>query len=194
MSDQMNMADMFGKMMDMQKKMSETQETLASKSATAEAGGGMVKVTANGQQRITSISIEKEVVDPEDIELLEDLIMAGINKALDEVALILGRVPLLELEASGHTDSKGTDSYNQMLAKKRSASVVSYLTSKGIDGKRIRSISKGESTPVAINTKPDGSDSPDGRKLNRRVEFRVVNQDLINVKIEEIIVPENLKK
>ena len=88
MSDDMNMADMFGKMMDMQKKMSETQNTLATKSASAEAGGGMVKVTANGQQRITSIKIEKEVVDPEDIELLEDLIMAGINKALDEVALI----------------------------------------------------------------------------------------------------------
>ena len=88
MADQMNMADMFGKMMDMQKKMSETQTTLASITVTAEAGGGMVKVTANGQQRVTSISIEKEVVDPEDIELLEDLIIAGVNKALDEAALV----------------------------------------------------------------------------------------------------------
>ena len=88
MSDQMNMADMFGKMMDMQKKMSETQDTLAGKSVTAEAGGGMVKVTANGQQRITAISIEKEVVDPEDVELLEDLVIAGVNKALEEAANI----------------------------------------------------------------------------------------------------------
>ena len=86
MSDPNNMADMFGKMMDMQKKMSETQETLASVIVTAEAGGGMVKVTANGQQRVTAISIEKEVVDPEDVELLEDLIMAGVNKALEEAA------------------------------------------------------------------------------------------------------------
>lgn len=88
MSDQMNMADMFGKMMDMQKKMSETQDTLASKTVTAEAGGGMVKVTANGQQRITAITIEREVVDPEDVELLEDLVIAGVNKALDEAAVI----------------------------------------------------------------------------------------------------------
>ena len=82
----MNMADMFGKMMDVQKKMAETQDHLASKSVTAEAGGGMVKVTASGQQRITAISIEKEVIDPEDVELLEDLIIAGVNKALDEAA------------------------------------------------------------------------------------------------------------
>jgi DNA-binding YbaB/EbfC family protein len=88
MTDEMNMADMFGKMMDVQKKMAETQEHLAGKSVTAEAGGGMVKVTANGQQRITAISVEKEVVDPEDIELLEDLIIAGVNKALDEAAAL----------------------------------------------------------------------------------------------------------
>jgi len=88
MSDGMNMADMVGKMMDMQKKMSATQEVLAAKSVTAEAGGGMVKVTANGVQRITGISIEKEVIDPQDPELLEDLIMAGVNKALEEGAAL----------------------------------------------------------------------------------------------------------
>lgn len=86
MSNGMNMADMFGKMMDMQRKMAETQEMLATKSVTAEAGGGMVKVTANGLQRVTSIKIEKDVVDPEEMELLEDLIIAGVNKALDEAA------------------------------------------------------------------------------------------------------------
>lgn len=80
------MADMFGKMMDMQRKMAEAKETLAGKSVSAEAGGGMVKVTANGNQRITSIKIEKEVVDAEDVELLEDLVIAGVNKALEEAA------------------------------------------------------------------------------------------------------------
>jgi len=79
MPDNLNMADMVSKMMDMQRKMSATQDTLAAKSVTAEAGGGMVKVTANGQQRVTAISIEKEVVDPDDVELLEDLIIAGVN-------------------------------------------------------------------------------------------------------------------
>jgi DNA-binding YbaB/EbfC family protein len=82
----MNMADMFGKVMDMQQKMAEAQQALEAKSVTAEAGGGMVKVTANGAQRITAIEIEKDVVDPDDMEILEDLIIAGVNKALDEAA------------------------------------------------------------------------------------------------------------
>lgn len=85
MSD-MNMADMFGKIAEMQRQMAETQEKLGAVTVTAEAGGGMVKVTANGLQRITSISIEKEVIDPQDAELLEDLVMAGVNKALEEAS------------------------------------------------------------------------------------------------------------
>ncbi len=80
------MADMFGRVMEMQQKMSEAQQVLETKSVTAEAGGGMVKVTANGAQRITAIKIEKDVVNPDDMEMLEDLIIAGINKALDEAA------------------------------------------------------------------------------------------------------------
>lgn len=84
----MNMADMFGKVMDMQRRMAETQELLASKTVTADAGGGMVTVTANGQQRITSIKIEKEVIDPDDAELLEDLVIAGVNKALEEASAL----------------------------------------------------------------------------------------------------------
>ncbi len=80
------MADMFGKIADMQKKMAETQAQLAAHTVTAEAGGGMVKVTANGLQRITAIAIEKDVVDPTDVELLEDLVMAGVNKALEEAS------------------------------------------------------------------------------------------------------------
>ena len=82
------MADMFGKIAEMQRKMAETQDHLGSKTVSAEAGGGMVKVTANGLQRVTSIKIEKEVIDPADAELLEDLVMAGVNKALEEAAAL----------------------------------------------------------------------------------------------------------
>ncbi|PSQ81470.1 MAG: hypothetical protein BRD46_02085 [Bacteroidetes bacterium QS_8_68_15] len=80
----MNMSDMFGKMMEMQNRMSDMQEQLAEKSVTAEAGGGMVKVTANGAQQLTAIEIEPDAVDPDDLELLEDLVVAGVNKALEE--------------------------------------------------------------------------------------------------------------
>jgi nucleoid-associated protein EbfC len=82
--NQPNMADLFGRMMEMQQKMAETQEALADKTVSAEAGGGMVRVTANGAGRVTAISVEREVIDPEDSEMLEDLLVAGINKALEE--------------------------------------------------------------------------------------------------------------
>jgi len=82
----MNMGDMFGKMMDMQKKMNAAQEDLEKKTVTAEAGGGMVKVTANGAQKITAIEIDPEVVDSDDQEMLEDLVIAGVNKALEDAS------------------------------------------------------------------------------------------------------------
>ncbi|MBF0229883.1 MAG: YbaB/EbfC family nucleoid-associated protein [Desulfamplus sp.] len=77
-----NMGNMMKQAQQLQKKMLKTQEELASKTVEATAGGGMVKVVANGAQRIESISFEKEVVDPEDIEMLQDLVLAAVNDAL----------------------------------------------------------------------------------------------------------------
>ncbi len=66
----------------MQKKMAQMQEELAQKEVEATAGGGMVKAVANGSQQLVSLTIEKEVVDPEDIEMLQDLVLAASNEAL----------------------------------------------------------------------------------------------------------------
>lgn len=66
----------------MQDKMAKIQEEAALKTVTATSGGGMVTVTANGKMEILSMKIEKEVVDPADIEMLQDLIVAATNEAL----------------------------------------------------------------------------------------------------------------
>ena len=66
-----NMADLFGKMADMQQRVADAQAKLAEERVTAEAGGGMVAVTADGTGRIVSIKIEPAAVDPSDLELLE---------------------------------------------------------------------------------------------------------------------------
>ena len=66
----------------LQKKMLKTQSEMALKTIEASSGGGMVKVVANGAQKIESIVFEKEVVDPEDIEMLQDLVLAAVNDAL----------------------------------------------------------------------------------------------------------------
>lgn len=77
-----NMSAMMKQAQNLQKKMLQTQQELATKTVEATAGGGMVKVIANGAQKLESIELEREVVDPEDIEMLQDLILAAVNDAL----------------------------------------------------------------------------------------------------------------
>ena len=76
------MGNMMKQAQQLQSKMMKLQEELAEKSVESSSGGGMVKVTANGRQQILSIQIEKEVVDPDDVEMLQDLVLAAINDAL----------------------------------------------------------------------------------------------------------------
>lgn len=76
------MGNMMKQAQQLQSKMMKLQEELADKTVESSSGGGMVKVTANGRQQILSIQIEKEVVDPDDVEMLQDLVMAAINDAL----------------------------------------------------------------------------------------------------------------
>ncbi len=66
----------------MQSKMMKLQEELADETVEASSGGGMIKVVVNGKQQVVSINIEKEVVDPEDIDMLQDLVIAAVNDAL----------------------------------------------------------------------------------------------------------------
>ena len=76
-----------GKMMkqaqQLQAKMMKMQEELAERTVEGSAGGGMIKAVANGKQQVVSISIEKEVVDPDDVEMLQDLVLAAVNDALN---------------------------------------------------------------------------------------------------------------
>jgi len=73
--------------------------------------------------------------------------------------------PDLEVTVEGHTDSVGTDAYNQKLSERRAAAVVKYLESVGVPAGKLTSVGYGESDPVATN------DTPEGRAKNRRVEF-----------------------
>ncbi len=77
-----NMANMMKQAQKLQTKMMRLQEEMADKTVESASGGGMVKVVANGRQQIVSVSIEKEVVDPDDVDMLQDLVLAAVNDAL----------------------------------------------------------------------------------------------------------------
>jgi DNA-binding YbaB/EbfC family protein len=77
----MKMGNLMKQAQKVQKQMAEMQEELANRTVEATVGGGMVTVVANGQQDILSIKIDPEVVDPNDIEMLQDLILAAVNEA-----------------------------------------------------------------------------------------------------------------
>ncbi len=76
------MGNMMKQAQQLQGKMMKLQEELEKKTVEATAGGGMIKAVANGRQQLVSIDIEKEVVDPEDVEMLQDLVLACVNDAL----------------------------------------------------------------------------------------------------------------
>ncbi|MEZ0469530.1 outer membrane beta-barrel protein [Luteimonas salinilitoris] len=95
---------------------------------------------------------------------------------LNEAIEILRRYPDLRVEIAGHTDSIGSDEYNQGLSERRAQTVYDYITSNGIDASRlVGPTGYGESRPIAPNTNPDGSDNPEGRARNRRTEMNVQN-------------------
>ena len=150
------------------------------------------------------IFLPKQSVAPSDTLYLDDikLITMEVNRAvklenilydygkatlrpeskvvLDKLASQLLRYPYLVVEIGLHTDSKGSLSYNEGLSRRRSQSVVDYLISKGIEKDMIIAKGYGETQPLVPNTNPDGSDNPENRQLNRRTEFKIVENKLEN--------------
>lgn len=94
---------------------------------------------------------------------------------LDEVGAILSKWPQLQIEIAGHTDSQGEADFNQMLSERRAQAVLDYLITRypNIKLSQFTARGYGESQSIATN------DTPDGRRRNRRVEFRVLNREVL---------------
>ena len=75
---------MLKQLQQMQAKMAKIQEELGEKTVTGTAGGGMVEVVANGHQKVRSVTVKPEVVDPADVEMLQDLVLAAVNDAMEK--------------------------------------------------------------------------------------------------------------
>ena len=126
---------------------------LAPKAAAAKPAVTQSKITL---QADTLYDFDKSTLKPEG------------KATLDKIAKDLGKIKLEVIIAVGNTDSVGTDAYNMALGQRRAQSVKAYLVSKGVDGSRIYTESKGKSNPVASNA------TAEGRAKNRRTDIEVV--------------------
>lgn len=107
----------------------------------------------------------KNIFFDTDKATLRDESTAELNRLIK----LLNDVPTLKIELSGHTDSQGTETYNQVLSEKRAKAVVAYLTNAGISGDRLKSAGYGEMQPISSN------ETKEGRQMNRRTEFKVLS-------------------
>lgn len=110
---------------------------------------------------------------PEDIlfDFDSDQLLSEADEAIEQLVQVIETTDdNEEVTIVGHTDNKGEDSYNQELSENRANAVLEALADKDIDEDRLNAEGKGANAPVAENTNSDGSDNPDGRQKNRRVE------------------------
>ena len=106
---------------------------------------------------------------------------------------MLKKCPDITIHLDGYTDAIGSESYNKLLSERRANQVKKIMLSDKIKETRISVKGLGEGNPVAINTNPDGSDNPDGRKYNRRVEIQLENVPASVLLIVKSEIPEELR-
>jgi outer membrane protein OmpA-like peptidoglycan-associated protein len=147
------------------------------------AAGGVTGAVIGRKMDKQAEEIKKEVPDAEVVRVGEGIVIEFNSKVLfgfdqsnltpaaranlDKLVVILQKYPDTNIEIQGHTDSKGTASYNQKLSEQRASTVSYYLSGKGIAASRLTIIGFGESLPKYT------ADTEDARALNRRVEFLI---------------------
>ena len=137
--------------------------------ATASKGCDGALVAAPAAAPAAGVSQSKITLQADTLYDFDKATLKPEGKAtLDKIARDLGKIKLEVIIAVGNTDSVGTDAYNMALGQRRAQSVKAYLVSKGVDGSRIYTESKGKSNPVASNA------TAEGRAKNRRTDIEVV--------------------
>lgn len=134
---------------------------------TASLDGDLRRVETEGEIRLT---LAADVLFAFGEARLSDEAREGVERAAREI----GQTDPEAVTVEGHTDSKGSDGYNQRLSERRAQAVRDGLAGElGGDAPRFEVSGEGESDPTASNTEADGKDDPEGRARNRRVEVRI---------------------
>jgi outer membrane protein OmpA-like peptidoglycan-associated protein len=130
--------------------------------------GGQV---ADLQVRETATDVRIELAADVLFEFDQATLLPKAEATLTKAAEFIREHAAGVVRIEGHTDAKGDDAYNQRLSERRADAVRQWLARQRLSGVRFASRGFGETQPVAANTRPDGSDDPDGRQKNRRVEI-----------------------
>ena len=134
----------------------------------ADVGGEVVELAVEETETEIRIELSADILFDFDKSDIKDEAAA----ALKQVATMIGDHAGRPVRIEGHTDSKGSDAYNQRLSEARASAVRDWLVEiAGLDGAGFAISGLGETKPAVPNEKPDGSDDPDGRQKNRRVEI-----------------------
>ncbi len=123
-------------------------------------------------------------ISPIFFEFDRSQVSANGKVELNKLVSLMKEFADLNVVLKGFADALGPDDYNLRLSERRAIETLNYLESKGINATRLKAIGKGETDFLAPNTNQDGSDNPEGRKLNRRVEFEIsgYNEDVLIIK------------
>jgi outer membrane protein OmpA-like peptidoglycan-associated protein len=125
----------------------------------------------HGCPKAQVVGAEIKIMERVEFDTNKATIRAESDPVLTAVLDILRKYPdITKLSVEGHTDNRGGAGHNMQLSRRRSAAVVDWLTSRGIDGGRLTSKGWGQSKPV------DTNDTPEGRQNNRRVEFHIIER------------------
>jgi outer membrane protein OmpA-like peptidoglycan-associated protein len=133
--------------------------------------------------------LDAETRDGDTVVTLPEQVLFGFGEhellpeavlVLDELVQAIDYFADAPVQVNGHTDAVGSDAANQTLSDRRAQAVLDYFTNAGVDPSRLHAQGFGETQPAVPNTHPDGSDDPDGRAENRRVEIIIQGVDLAN--------------
>ena len=134
----------------------------------AEVGGAVVSLAVEETETEIRIELSADVLFDFDRSDIKDEAAASLK----QVAELIRAHPDRPVRIEGHTDSKGSEAYNRGLSEDRAQSVADWLAEvEGLDDGNFEVVGFGEANPVAQNEQPDGSDDPEGRQKNRRVEI-----------------------
>ncbi|MBN2613026.1 MAG: PD40 domain-containing protein [Bacteroidales bacterium] len=172
------------------------EETTASteQETTGEAVQDLVAEEMQPEETVTVEAAKEEVLLTPVYFAFDSYALTEKGKTeLDQIVSLAKKYPGLTFELIGLTDAIGSAEYNKTLSVKRANAARNYLVAAGVSAGKLVAIGYGETRFAAINSNPDGSDNPEGRRYNRRVEIEIKGNDASKLLIKKSEVPENLQ-